>query len=233
MRLSTRSGARFLSRQLRGVLAFVALAFSVSAMHATAGNLADAFSRVDAKGGAVAPRALPAVTASAGGFVEVVEYYNATLKHFFITADPAEIALLDGGAFGGAWQRTGSTFPAELAGTSAGTAPVCRFFGTDQYRANGTRIGPNSHFYTADPAECANVKTAYQSVAANGISYPAWTYESNAFSVMLPVGGDACPGGTKALFRAYNNGANGDPNHRYSLNARSCRTWRAGRSRGS
>ena len=78
------------------------------------------------------------------------------LDHYFISADPAEIAVLDGGAFGGAWKRTGSTFPAwDVNGAPGNTVPVCRFFGTDQYRANGSRIGPNSHFYTADPAECA------------------------------------------------------------------------------
>lgn len=148
--------------------------------------------------------------------VTVVEYYNAGLKHYFITAAAAEIANLDGGAFGGAWKRTGQTFAAwAIADRPAGSAPVCRFFGTDQYRANGTRIGPNSHFYTGDPAECAFVKTAWQSVAADGKSYPAWTYEGDAFALKLPAGG-ACPAGTVPLYRAYNDGAGGDPNHRYA-----------------
>ena len=48
--------------------------------------------------------------AQAEKVVDVVEYYNATLDHYFITADPAEIALLDGGGLGGAWQRTGESF---------------------------------------------------------------------------------------------------------------------------
>lgn len=162
---------------------------------------------------AVAPQATETL-------VTVVEYYNVGLKHFFITADPAEIANLDGGAFGGAWKRTGQTFGAwAIAGRPADSAPVCRFFGTDQYRANGTRIGPNSHFYTGDPAECAYVKTAWPSVAANGNSYPAWTYESDAFALKLPAGG-ACPAGTEALYRAYNDGAGGDPNHRYVADPR-------------
>jgi len=151
--------------------------------------------------------------------IGVVEYYNASLQHYFITAEPAEIANLDGGAFGGAWKRTGQTFNAwALANKPADAVPVCRFFGTDQYRANGTRIGPNSHFYTADPAECAFVKTGYQSVAADGRSYPAWTYEGDAFAVKLAVGG-ACPVGTQPLYRSYNDGARGDPNHRYSTSS--------------
>ncbi len=195
--------------------AFVALA---SITPVQAGKLSDLRSAATGEARAVQSRAAPAVTASAGGIVEVVEFYNAGLQHYFISADPAEIAVLDGGAFGGAWKRTGNAFPAwDVNGAPAGTVSACRFFGTDQYRADGSRIGPNSHFYTADPAECAFVKTAYQSVAANGVSYPAWTYESNAFAAILPVVG-ACPAGTQPLYRTYNDGARGDPNHRYSLN---------------
>ncbi|MGH7185520.1 MAG: hypothetical protein ACREIB_04485, partial [Pseudomonadota bacterium] len=86
-----------------------------------------------------------------------------------------------------------------------------------QYRTDGTRIGPNSHFYTADPDECAFVKTGWQSVARDGKSYPAWTFESNAFAVELPAGG-TCRAGTEPLSRTYNDGARGDPNHRYATN---------------
>jgi len=155
----------------------------------------------------------------AGGIVVVVEYYNAGLNHYFISADPAEIAVLDGGAFGGVWKRTGESFPAwDVVGPPPGTVPVCRFFGTDRYRSNGTRIGANSHFYTADPAECDFVRTGWPSVASDGISYPAWTFESYAFAVKLPVNGE-CPAGTQPLYRTYNNGANGDPGHRYSMRA--------------
>lgn len=42
--------------------------------------------------------------------IEVVEYFHAGFGHYFMTALPAEIALLDGGGFGGAFARTGSTF---------------------------------------------------------------------------------------------------------------------------
>jgi len=153
---------------------------------------------------------------AAGETVTVVEYYNAALEHYFITADAGEIAVLDGGAFGGAWKRTGQGFAAwDINGAPAGTVPVCRFFGTDRYRADGTRIGANSHFYTADPDECAYVRTAWQSVASDGQSYPAWTFESHAFAVRQPVTG-ACPADTRPLHRAYNDAARGDPNHRYS-----------------
>jgi hypothetical protein len=165
---------------------------------------------------AVASARQPSAAKAAGGIVQVVEYYNAGLHHYFITADPAEIAALDGGAFGGVWQRTGETFLAwDIAGAPSGASQVCRFFGTDKYRADGSRIGPNSHFYDAVPSECDFVKTAWQSVAADGLSYPAWTFEKYAFAVKVPVGG-VCPADTQTLYRTYNNGAGGDPNHRYS-----------------
>jgi len=57
--------------------------------------------------------------------------------------------------------------------------------------------------------------TAYQSVASDGKSYPAWTFENNAFAVKLPIAG-ACPADTQPLYRTYNDGARGDPGHRYS-----------------
>lgn len=207
------------ARRSTAILLTVAVAWVLANAPARAGDAADLESRLAARAHAAQPRAQPTVAVAAGGLVEVVEYYNAGLEHYFITAEPAEIAALDGGAFGGAWVRTGSTFPAWESGSVAGigiTVPVCRFFGTDQYRSDGSRIGPNSHFYTADPAECEHVKTAWQSIAGNGISYPAWTYEGVAFAVVLPVAG-ACPAGTQGVYRAYNNGARGDPNHRYSL----------------
>jgi hypothetical protein len=174
------------------------------------------------------PAGAASTTVKAGeGLVDVVEFYNAGLDHYFVSADPAEIALLDNGAFGGAWKRTGYQFVAvDLAGSifstpgtpaTAEAAPVCRFFGTDQYRADGSRIGPNSHFYTADPAECEYVKTAWPSVARDGRSYPAWTFETNAFVVAPPVAG-ACAMEGQPIYRAYNDGVNGDPNHRYATN---------------
>ena len=155
---------------------------------------------------------------SSAAIVQVIEYYNAGLVRYFVTVDPTEIAALDAGAFGGAWKRTGNTFSAwDIAGAPTGTVPVCRFFGTDRYRSDGSRIGPNSHFYTADPHECEFVKTAWQSVAADGQSYPAWTFETHAFAVELR-GDSTCRGGTQPLSRTYNHGAGGGPNHRYATN---------------
>ena len=38
--------------------------------------------------------------------LEAIEYYNASLDHYFVTSFANEIADLDGGVFAG-WQRTG------------------------------------------------------------------------------------------------------------------------------
>src|SRR4029450_2189491 len=87
-----------------------------------------------------------------------VEYFNATLGHYFLTAFPEEAAALDAGALGGAWKRTGFAFVVWYQ-DDADAVGVCRFFGKPG-------VGPNTHFYTGDPLECAGLK-------AN----PLWTYE--------------------------------------------------------
>src|SRR5205807_1472842 len=83
-----------------------------------------------------------------------VEFFSSQLGHFFVTASTAEIAALNGGAFGGAWQRTGQTF------NVGGTTAVCRFYGMPPR-------GPDSHFFTADPTECSFVMGQFS----------AWTFE--------------------------------------------------------
>ncbi len=128
--------------------------------------------------------------------VPVVEYFNAGFGHYFMTAQPDEIAGLDAGAYGGAFARTGASFGAWDA-QIAGTRPVCRFF--------TTAFAPrSSHFYTADPAECAGVKLNAD-----------WQYEKIAFYIAVPTAG-ACPAGTAPVYRMYNNGQTGAPNHRFT-----------------
>src|SRR5438034_5069161 len=87
--------------------------------------------------------------------ISVVEYFNPDLNNYFITADPVEQAFVDTGAVG-RWQRTGNTF------ATGGPSQVCRFGGNGNINpATGTFYGPNSHFYTADAAECAGLKAIY------------------------------------------------------------------------
>jgi len=121
------------------------------------------------------------------GSVEVIEF-----------AHPAEAAALDAGIPSG-WARTGAHFRARPrdAATVAIDPPVCRFFGVPG-------VGPNSHFFTVDPAECVAVKAD-----------PHWTYEGIAFRVPPPAGG-ACPPGYVTVTRLWWPGA--DPTqtrHRY------------------
>ena len=131
----------------------------------------------------------------------VVEFFNSTLNHYFITADPNEAAAIDGGAAGPGWSRTGQSWK------SGGPNRVCRFYGSpDINPATGTRRGPNSHFYTIEAAECAAVKQD-----------PGWRFESYDFNGW-PVAAGACPAGTVAVKRAYNNRfAQNDSNHRYMI----------------
>ena len=59
--------------------------------------------------------------------VQVVEYYNASLDHYFITWVPDEIAKLDDGSVLKGWTRTGRTMRTYKA-AQAGSSPVCRFY---------------------------------------------------------------------------------------------------------
>jgi len=130
------------------------------------------------------------------GLVVSVEYYHANLDHYFMTIDPNEIAALDSGQIVG-WERTGFRFLAYDA-PGAGRNPVCRFYRKPQFG--------DSHFFSADPAECARVAVDYAT---------DWYFESPAiYYVALPdaVTG-ACPAGTKPIYRFLNVY---EINHRYT-----------------
>lgn len=149
--------------------------------------------------------------------VSVVEFYNTQLNHYFLTADPAEMVGIDNGAAGPGWTRTGMGFNAYTLDSGIGEkAAVCRFYGDARLGADGARIGPNSHFYTANAFECESVKTS-----------PGWLYEALAFSVSLPIEGMCEPGRDattilapdklRPVYRAYNNRYMfNDSNHRYT-----------------
>ncbi len=125
----------------------------------------------------------------------VIEYRNDALDHYFVTAEPAEAAMLDAGIVVPGWKRTGFEFKAWSA-SSSHDLPTCRFFGTPG-------LGPNSHFYTIDPDECAKVRRN-----------PDWTFEELAFSAALPQA-ESCAADRMTVTRLYNNGQGGQANHRY------------------
>jgi uncharacterized delta-60 repeat protein len=125
----------------------------------------------------------------------VVEFYNTDLKHYFVTASPAEQASIDAGGSGPGWTRTGLNFK------SGGNSRVCRFYGTPG-------VGPNSHFYTVSADECGQVKKD-----------PGWHFESYDFSGSPPTGPGTCAAGTVPVYRAYNGRfAFNDSNHRQTTN---------------
>ena len=134
---------------------------------------------------------------------DVVEFFNATLDNYFITANAVEAAAVDNGAAGPGWLRTGDTFAA------GGNAAVCRFYGSQS-------PGPNSHFYTVLAAECESLK---QLAAATPATQKRWNFESLDFFSTVPAGG-GCFDGTIPVFRAYNNGFSRgiDSNHRITSN---------------
>lgn len=145
--------------------------------------------------------ALTASMPALAGEIQVIEFHNTILNHYFIT-NPTEAAMLDAGDAGPGWVRTGLTFTAADSATSGFTA-TCRFYTT----------GANSHFYAAEGSECDYLKSLNPSNALGG---DLWTYEGTAFYVRTPTTG-ACPAGTLPVYRLYNNrGAQRDSNHRFT-----------------
>jgi hypothetical protein len=81
----------------------------------------------------------------------------------------------------------------------ANTVPVCRFFTTP-----GTFGAKSSHFYTAEPGRVRRLKLN-----------PNWIYEKIAFHIAV-LRTARCAAGTVPVYRAYNDGQTGAPNHRFT-----------------
>jgi photosystem II stability/assembly factor-like uncharacterized protein len=132
------------------------------------------------------------------GTIPVIEYFYAAFDHYFITSSPDEISKLDSEGPTG-WVRTGYQFNA-YAAPNENSAPVCRFFSSASFAPK------SSHFYTPFAAECA-IRQAD----------PAWTLEkADAFDITLPAADGSCAAGLTPVYRLYNNGQGGAPNHRYT-----------------
>ncbi len=125
--------------------------------------------------------------------VSLVEYYNDSLDHYFMTWVGPEIANLDSGDTRG-WRRTGLSFkayPAEQSGTSA----VCRIYIPP--------LNGDGHFYGRDKTECDGA------MARN----PSFVLESPGFFYLYPTSAGTCAQGQTPVYRVYSNRA--DANHRY------------------
>jgi serine protease len=134
------------------------------------------------------------------GTVPVIEYYRADKDHYFMTADPADVAIVDT-TYSNTFQRTGQVFYAWPSAASAppNAVPVCRFY------APSPLI--DSHFYTPFASEC-------QFVIAHDAG--TWVFENPAaFYVLLPDAGGNCQAGTEPVYRFFDN--RNDANHRYSI----------------
>jgi hypothetical protein len=133
-----------------------------------------------------------------GGGSVVREYFRNSWDHYFMTANDFENPHASG-AQGYDWVPTGRWWRAETAAGS-GLVPVCRFF------SNQSFAPISSHFYTPFAAECEALKKG-----------KTWEYEGIAFQAGLPDAAGNCAAGTQPLYRVYNNGMGGAPNHRYTL----------------
>ncbi|HQR10932.1 MAG TPA: hypothetical protein PLW68_06330 [Casimicrobiaceae bacterium] len=134
-----------------------------------------------------------------------IEYYHSGLDHYFLTADPVEIAALDSGQFAG-WQRTNMSFNvvAPSADAAGSASPVCRYYGSPAY-------GLDTHFYSGSPEECAAVHRNWPD---------EWQLESSdVFMVYMPdAANGTCPSDTLPIYRTWN--ARRDTNHRYTMDSR-------------
>jgi hypothetical protein len=135
--------------------------------------------------------------ANPDGIAVAVEFYNANLRHYFLSTDPVEIDNLDSGRTAG-WVRTGLRFLV-YDHQAPGTNAVCRFYRAPSFG--------DSHFYSASPQECA------QTAAAHPVD---WVYESaSVFYVKLPdATSGACAAGTMPVYRFFNSQTT---NHRYTV----------------
>lgn len=133
--------------------------------------------------------------------VTVVEYHHSEWDHYFVTPIQNEITLLDAAAPPlQDWSRTGFTFKAYAsAGAPASTVAICRFFNTS--------FTPKStHFYAPKGLGCEDTIA----------KFPDWQLETDdLFNADLPDANGNCPAGEVPVYRLYNNGMGGAPNHRF------------------
>ena len=139
--------------------------------------------------------AVQAAIAKAGPLtIDVVEYYNAALDHYFITWVAAEQANLDAGNTPTKWTRTGYSFKTFTI-AQTGTSPVCRYY-----------IPPakgDSHFFGRGVDECN----------ATGQKNPTFVLEDPAFMQLYLPNAGTCPANTTPIYRVFDNRP--DANHRY------------------
>jgi alpha-tubulin suppressor-like RCC1 family protein len=164
--------------------------------------------------------------AAALGARNVVEFFTSEIgparERFFLSANPRNSAALDrlvSSSGSKAWLRTGRTFRAWPVNTNAPAAavPVRRFY---CLFSDNT---PNTHFYTANPADVAALRQLNPLNATGagcvdeGIEFQAIAPDFSAYTGASTMGrvGSSCPVGHQPVYRAFNNrAALKDGNHR-------------------
>ena len=132
--------------------------------------------------------------------IKIHEYQNDLTGHYVLLTD-ADALLVDRGAAGPGWGRTGYYFETYNFAAGGDTRDVCRFYSPLN----------NSHFFTASPLECAVLRQPDS----------GWIFEKFAFTIQIPIQyALQCANGLTPVYRVYNNRhEQHDANHRYTADA--------------
>lgn len=142
----------------------------------------------------------------AAGEVLIDEFYNVNIRRYFMTSRQADKDFVDRvygplGSSRTSYQFKGYTLPGPAELRVATQAPVCRWFVPSLL----------THFFSADTGECQYLN----SLGANNEGIDFWTTRATA---------SACPAGTHAVTRLYNNRwRENDSTHRYTTSTSTAR----------
>jgi hypothetical protein len=143
----------------------------------------------------------------AGSKMQVTEYLNPGLNHYFL-AIPDEQEAIERGEAGPGWVRTGYGFTARTGTSSPLSAYVYRFY-------RPLWPGRNTYFITFDLQESF---TLQRNSYATPADEPRWNYEGVPFNAFPVLFGGTCAASQVPVWRAYNGGPRRgvEPNHRFS-----------------
>lgn len=127
---------------------------------------------------------------------QATEFYHPGFDHYFITAYQAEADNLAAGKLP-PWIPTGKSFKV-WSGPGTNVSNVWRFFSASFAPKSG-------HFYTNSATEAVSLRAG-----------AVWVQEATDAFYMMASPTGTCPSGTIPLYRLYNNGQGGSPNHRYT-----------------
>ena len=132
--------------------------------------------------------------------LEVVEFYTAASKKYFMTGRPDEVAILD--SVPAVWRRTGQRFATHRIDSPVGV-DVCRFWAFDN-------ASINTHFHSASRSDCALVR-GQPWARDEGVPMRAQTL-IQLQTLVPPTPAPFCPADTVKVIRLFNKTT---INHRY------------------